>query len=139
MMTPDEMAHLHARAFAGQGRAWSAQEFVDLLENTHVFSVGGTRSFALGRVIADEVELLTIATDPELQGQGLGRACLLRYESLAVAKGATSFFLEVAEDNAPARALYRRAGYHETARRSGYYRAPDGRRIDALILRKALP
>ncbi len=139
MMTAEEMAALHARAFAGQGRAWSAQEFADLLENAHVFSVGGTRSFAVGRVVADEAELLTIATDPQMQGQGLGRACLLRYESLAVAKGATSFFLEVADDNAPALALYRRAGYQEAARRRGYYHVPDGRRLDALILRKTLP
>ena len=54
------MAALHARAFAGQGRAWSAAEFADLLASSLVFAVGDTRGFALGRVIADEAEVAEV-------------------------------------------------------------------------------
>ena len=137
MMTPEDMARLHARAFDGQGRAWSAAEFAALLDSPHVVAVGDRRAFALGRIIADEAELLTLATDPDLQRQGLGRACLRQYETEAVARGAVSFFLEVAEDNHAARALYRRAGYREMARRTGYYHRGGAPAVDALTLRKS--
>ena len=43
-------------------------------------------------------------------------------------------FLEVAEDNAAARALYATAGFAEAGRRRGYYAAADGGRRDALLL-----
>nr|WP_299847664.1 GNAT family N-acetyltransferase [uncultured Roseovarius sp.] len=135
-MTPDEMASLHARAFEGQGRAWSAREFTDLMSSSRVFTVGDARAFALGRVIADEVELLTLATDPDLRRQGLGRACLRAYETAAGAQGANMSFLEVARDNAAARALYLAEGYAEVACRACYYRRPDGGQVDALILQK---
>ena len=35
--------------------------------------------------------------------------------------GARTVFLEVDEDNVPARRLYRRAGFREVGRREGYY------------------
>ena len=138
MMTPDQMAHLHARAFAGQGRAWSAQEFAGLLDSPHVFVVGDTRSFACGRVVADEAELLTIATDPDHRGRALGRACLAGFEAEIRARGAGRAFLEVAEDNIAAVTLYLSAGYAEIARREGYYHTPDGRSVAALVLQKTL-
>jgi ribosomal-protein-alanine N-acetyltransferase len=53
---------------------------------------------------------------------------------LAVAGGAERMFLEVAEDNAAARALYARAGFAEAGRRRGYYARPDGPAADALVL-----
>ncbi len=138
MMTPEQMAALHAHAFAGTGRAWAAREFTELLDSNHVFAVTGDFSFALGRVIADEAELLTIATSPNHQREGLGRACLRAYERTAIAKGATTSFLDVAEDNQAATRLYLSEGYVQTARRTGYYTRGGGRKVDALMLRKSL-
>ena len=70
-MTPQDLAHTHAAAFT-QSRPWTADEFADLLANrfTH-YVVGNAQSFALFQVIADEAELLTIATHPSHQRQGL--------------------------------------------------------------------
>lgn len=137
-MTPEHMADLHARAFAGQGRGWSEAEFATLLDNPYVFAIGDQRGFALGRVIADEAELLTIAIAPDQRRAGLGRLVLTGYEAAAAARGATSSFLEVACDNAPARALYTAAGYCETGRRAGYYPRQGAGPADALILRKPI-
>ena len=137
-MTADILAACHARAFVDTGRAWSAAEFAELLDSALVFVVGDARAFALGRVIADEAELLTLATDPAHRRQGLGLRCLVDFEETARARGAAMAFLEVAEDNRPARALYAVAGYGETARRAGYYARSDGPKVDALVLRKLL-
>ena len=137
-MTPEALADTHARAFAGQGRGWSAAEFADLLDDRHVFSVGCARCFALGRVVADEAELLTLATDPPARRQGLARAALAAFEAAARARGATSGFLEVAEDNAAARALYVAAHWQEVARRAAYYPRAGGPAVDALLLAKPL-
>ena len=60
------------------------------------------------------------------------------YKIDAAANGVVRMFLEVALDNIPARQLYARAGYSLVGRRKGYYRRPDGSRMDALILFKSL-
>lgn len=135
-MTPDEMASMHARAFAGLGRAWSAAEFAELLSSGPVFAVGRDRGFALGRVVAAEAELLTIATLPEARRQGIAARTLGAFEVEAAERGAIRVFLEVACDNAPAIALYHGAGYVEVARRAAYYRRPDGTRTDAVVMEK---
>ncbi len=137
-MTPEEMARTHARAFDGQARAWSAAEFRALLDNHLTFATGDRHAFALGRASANEAELLTLATDPAYQRRGLARACLAAFETEARRRGARIAFLEVAADNAPALALYRVAGYAQTARRAAYYPRADGPAADALILRKPL-
>lgn len=137
-MTPEQMADVHARAFEGQGRPWSAGEFTALFHSPHVFCVGNASAFALGRAIADEAELLTLATDPALQRQGLGRRTLQLFEIEAHHRGAESYFLEVAADNHPAIGLYQSAAYQEIARRHAYYEKPTGARVDALIFRKAI-
>lgn len=135
-MTPEELAILHARAFAGQGRPWSAAEFAELLSSGPVFAVGEDTGFALGRVVAGEAELLTIATAPEVQGRGIGKKTLSAFENEAFARGAVRVFLDVAQDNDPAIRLYLGAGYVEVARRAAYYRRPDGSRTDAILMEK---
>jgi ribosomal-protein-alanine N-acetyltransferase len=137
-MTPESLATCYARAFGNSGRAWSAEEFATLLDSAFVFALGDARAFILGRVIADEAEVLTLATDPDHRRKGLARACLTAFDAGARARGATTAFLEVAEDNAPALALYRATGYRETARRVGYYARRQGPKVDALILSKTL-
>lgn len=137
-MTPEALARLHARAFT-HPRPWSAREFAQLLDSPHVFVVAQSHAFALGRVIAGEAELLTIATDPDRRRQGLGAATLAGFHETAAARGATTAFLEVAADNTAARALYGSAGYDQTGLRAGYYKRTDGTAIDALILSRALP
>ncbi len=136
-LTPAQMAATHAAAFT-QSRPWSAQEFATLLDSPLVFATGDARCFSLLRVIADEAELLTIATDPAYQRQGLARTCMSDWETRARACGAAEAFLEVAQDNAPAQALYRTCGFAECGRRTGYYRRMDANPVDAILMRKAL-
>ncbi len=129
----------HARAFAGQGRAWRAQEFDDLLATPHVALTGNAMSFALTRIVAGEAELLTIATDPECRREGRGRCVLSDALAVAAARGATRIFLEVAAGNDAGLALYHAAGFVETGRRAGYYKRNGGPPADAIMMARDLP
>ncbi|PZX18381.1 ribosomal-protein-alanine N-acetyltransferase [Palleronia aestuarii] len=130
------MAAIH-RAALRIPRPWSADEFAAMLDLSGTFVVEVPQGFALGSVVADEAELLTLAIDPAAQRQGKGRDCLSRYHAAARMRGAVTAFLEVAETNVAARALYARAGYARTGLRRGYY-ADGAQRIDALLLSRAL-
>ncbi|MEO0371842.1 MAG: GNAT family N-acetyltransferase [Pseudomonadota bacterium] len=138
MTDPVTLAARHARAFTSTMRPWRAEEFEGLLASPHTHLIDSGHAFALTRVIADEAELLTLATDPAHRRKGLARAVLQELETHAKAKGTTTLFLEVSAENTSAIALYTSAGYKETARRPNYYQTPDGHRLDALIMSKAL-
>jgi ribosomal-protein-alanine N-acetyltransferase len=95
-------------------------------------------AFALGRAAADEGEVLALAVDLARRRAGLGGAALAALEARLAALGARRLFLEAADGNAAALALYRRAGWREAGRRPAYYpgRSPGGAAADALILVK---
>ena len=138
-MTPEALAATYAAAFP-QSRAWTASEFADLLAHKGSVFAGSADSFAIGRAVLDEVELLTIATAPHLQGKGIGTATLASFEAVAMARGVTTFHLEVADDNVAAKALYQKAGYAQIARRKAYYQRPNRLAVDAIVMSKlALP
>lgn len=134
-MTQEALAAIHAQCFS-RPRPWSANEFAHLLADPACILLHMPEGFALGRVVVDEAELLTIAILPQHQGKGLGQELLASFLARAWAQGARTVFLEVAEDNTAARALYRRAGFAEAGRRRGYYSGTDGAKIDALVLRR---
>jgi ribosomal-protein-alanine N-acetyltransferase len=136
-MTPETMAALAARAYA-HATPWTATDFGDALGQPTTLLIDAPNGFLLARVIADEAEILALATDPAAQRQGIATALLARFVVEAAARGARHAFLEVADDNAPARALYSRTGFAETGRRRGYYPRATGA-ADALILSRALP
>lgn len=135
-MTPAAMAAIHGAAFS-PGRAWSAGEISSLIKAPGGFAVTAPAGFALGRAIAGEAELITIAVDPAARGAGQGRLLLAAFEAQARARGATAGFLEVAADNPVALGLYRAAGWAETGRRRGYYARAEGT-VDALTFAKQL-
>ncbi|MEO1152298.1 MAG: GNAT family N-acetyltransferase [Pseudomonadota bacterium] len=137
-MSPDDLAQFAARALSDTTRAWSVAEFADLLAAPHTVLTTRPHAFALGRVIADEAELLLIATDPAHRRVGIGRVCLTAFEAACANRGATELFLEVSVLNAAARALYTAAGYTLRSERHAYYQTPAGGRENALVLHKAL-
>lgn len=80
--------------------------------------------------MADECEIITIGVHPDFRGTGIADALLVLMEK---EQGGKKIFLEVAENNKPARKLYERNGYKQISIRRGYY---DG--IDAIIMQKDL-
>ncbi len=94
--------------------------------------------FALSRLAADECELLSLAVDPRYRRHGLGRRLLVASIATAIAAESRALFLEVAEDNAPARALYESHGFTPVGRRPDYYKLRDGTYAAALTMRRDL-
>lgn len=136
-MTPDELANTHARAFTAQ-RPWAASEFASLLSQSGVILCGDAKSFVLGRVIADEAEVLTLATHPDFQRQGLANLHLLAFLQQAQAQGTARVFLEVSEDNTPAKALYLKHNFANVGFRPAYYTTQSGAKIGADVMERTL-
>jgi [ribosomal protein S18]-alanine N-acetyltransferase len=138
-VTPEALAELHARAFVTPA-PWDAASFAGLLADPLIFLLlEGDAGFLLGRAVAGEAELLTIAVAPEARRRGLGRKLVTRFLYQARLRGAERAFLEVAADNPAAIALYESSGFRKAGLRRGYYRSPEGARIDALVLARDLP
>ncbi len=134
------LAEIHQSAF---DRPWAEQAFADLLampgaSAAIASSQGEPIGFALVRQAADEAEIVTIAVKPAMQRRGVARALLHNEMSRLQAAGATRLFLEVAEGNAPARALYAALGFSEVGRRKRYYTKTDGTVEDAIVMQRQL-
>lgn len=127
------MAALHARCFV-RPAPWTAAGLAAARDAPGAFLCTAPEGFALGRAIAGEAELLTLAVAPEARRRGVGAALLAAFEAEAAARGAARAYLEVASDNPAAQALYTRAGWRHAGLRHGYY----GGGVDAVIMHKAL-
>ena len=134
------IAGLHAASFR---RGWSEPEVEALLLDRNVIAhraMLGRRfaGFIMSRQAADEAEILSVAVARSAQGRGLARQLLTLHLRRLAALSARTVFLEVDEHNEPAIRLYKRAGFHEIARRANYYPAAGGNTASALVLRRDL-
>jgi len=130
------IAKLHAASFK---RGWSEEEIHRLLSDRnvvgHCLTVERTViGFILSRFAAGESEILSIAIAPAWRGRGFARPLLDLHLRRLAGLGARAVFLEVGDDNAAANRLYRKAGFYEVGRRSGYY----DHGATALVLRRDL-
>ena len=134
------LAKLHGASFH---RGWGDGEFEQMLRerNTLVHRLRQGRSiigFAVSRMAADEAEILSIAVDAGYRGRGLSRKLLLTHLGHLAGHGVRTVFLEVEENNRPARRLYERPGFSVAGRRERYYRQPGGEHLNAILMRRDL-
>ena len=134
------LAQLHGASFH---RGWGEGEFEVMLteRNTLVHRLRRGRKiigFAVSRMAADEAELLSIAVDAAQRGRGLSRDLLLTHLGHLAGRGVRKVFLEVEENNQPARRLYEWAGFEVVGRRERYYQQPGGEQLNALLMRRDL-
>jgi [ribosomal protein S18]-alanine N-acetyltransferase len=93
--------------------------------------------FALALDLGGECEILALGVVTGRRRAGTGSALLAAICEELPRRGANSVFLEVAADNAGARALYAVGGFVQIGRRRNYYRRLGGP-VDALVLRRAI-
>ena len=134
------LSQLHAASFH---RGWGEGEFDQMLRerNTllHRLRLGRTViGFAVSRIAADEAEILSIAVAPGHRGRGLSRDLFLTHLGHLAGRGVQTVFLEVEENNQPARKLYERAGFAVAGRRERYYKEAGGVELNALVMRRDL-
>jgi ribosomal-protein-alanine N-acetyltransferase len=132
------LAAIHASAFP---RPWSTLDFERLLGERGIMADGlflgrtpKPSGFVLSRIVLDEAEIITVAIAAEARGKGHARALLTPHLDALSRRGVARVHLEVEEGNAPAIALYSRAGFRETGRREGYYQKADGTKASALTM-----
>ncbi|MEZ5817571.1 MAG: ribosomal protein S18-alanine N-acetyltransferase [Hyphomicrobiaceae bacterium] len=130
---------LHGAAFA---EGWDATAVAGLLAHPGSLALVASHGvppmiggFALAQVAADEAEILSVAVDGAWQRQGLAARLVDGIKRAAERSGARALFLEVAQSNEAALALYRKTGFAEAGRRKGYYAKADGGREDAVVMR----
>lgn len=87
---------------------------------------GEPGGFVMLRSAADEVEVLTLAVLPHKRRRGVARALMQAVRQHAEETGASRIFIEYAQNNLAAHALYEKAGYTQDGVRKNYYRSADG-------------
>jgi tRNA threonylcarbamoyladenosine biosynthesis protein TsaB len=132
------LAAMHAECF---DNPWGAGEFARLIAMPGALALLALEgdepvAFLLARQAADEAEILTIGTRPFARRRGIARR--LMAELAQNLPDAARLFIEVAEGNRAARALYAAEGFAAAGARRGYYGKPGRPSEDAVVMVKAL-
>lgn len=114
---------------AREAAGWSKQallEFMPLPGAVALMSerAGRPSGFVLGRLVADEAEVLNLAVREECRREGEGRALVEELLRQFAKSGVSRVFLEVRESNRGAVGFYERMGFRRLGRREDCYREP---------------
>ena len=129
----DAVAELELKCFA---MPWSRADFFREMKNELAVYVVGELdkkivAYAGAWVSFEQAEVMHVAVEPQLRGQGIGTLLFGELIKAVKARGATSITLEVRPSNIAAIKLYENFGLHSVGRRKNYYRDNDE---DALIM-----
>jgi ribosomal-protein-alanine N-acetyltransferase len=119
---------------------WSAETLARILALPRSFGLiahgaGQPLGFLLAQSAAGESEIINLAVAPAARRRGVGGTLVAEAMARARGTGAQTIFLEVAADNAAARALYQQKGFLQVGIRPDYYRRDPNCYMNALILR----
>lgn len=138
-----ECADIHQASFSN---AWSDGEIAELLKSKGTKGLlarkqsdlkNPVNAFLIYRCVANELEIITIATNPKARKNGAATILLSQMIRLALSDRMDKIFLEVDETNSSAMALYKKFGFVTIGQRKGYYKSSDKTATggDALIMR----
>ena len=128
--TEDADAVIAIAAQAPEAANWSKESYVKFASEAGSLALvleadGQIGGFLLGRLAADQAELLNLAVVASQRRQGAGTALLAKAIQEWRPRGAKTVYLEVRESNTGAIAFYEKHGFAKTGLRKGYYRDPD--------------
>ncbi len=130
------LAVIHAESFS---RPWSETDLREALQASGRLTLGWhapdgeIKGFILIQLAGDIAEILTLAVQPSARRSGVAAALVEAATTRARDAGADRMLLDVAEDNAAALALYKRAGFGEDGRRQRYYGE-----VDAVLMSRKI-
>jgi ribosomal-protein-alanine N-acetyltransferase len=119
-------------------RPWSTDDIASTVSARHTLLLTHDHGFLIAQIVADEGEILAIATNPTQQRKGVASSLLSELIRQAEQKGITRIFLDVAAQNQPARAFYAAKGFGQVGMRKAYYTLRYGTKDDALLLSLAI-
>ena len=119
----DAVAELELKCFS---MPWSRADFLRENNNELAEYVIGELdkkivAYAGAWVSFDQAEVMHIAVEPKLRGQGIGTLIFGELIKAVKKRGATSITLEVRPSNTAAIKLYENFGLKSVGRRKGYY------------------
>ena len=114
---------------APESAGWSIQALVEFMPLPGAVALMSERAgrptgFVLGRLVANEAEILNLAVREECRRQGEGRALVEELLRRFAKSSVSRVFLEVRESNRGAIEFYERMGFRQLGRREGYYQEP---------------
>jgi ribosomal-protein-alanine N-acetyltransferase len=127
MSAPDVPAALAILLESPEASMWSSDSLLDSVAQGMAWAAeldGRVAGILVGRVAADEFEILNLA----VAGTCRRRGAAMRLVSVAIKNartaGAIKVFLEVRASNGAAIAMYTQLGFNEYGRRLNYYHDP---------------
>jgi ribosomal-protein-alanine N-acetyltransferase len=121
---------------------WSEETYQKVFEpgapERHLWVIedgGELQAFLIARFDATECELENLVVANQHRRHGLASQLLEALVAIARERNLERVLLEVRESNQVARALYKKAGFQENARRRAYYSQPPE---DAILLSLSL-
>ena len=149
----DDAPMAAALSFEVFSRPWSAEQFVrEIAGDDRDYLVaeldGEVVGFAGAWDAPDITHVMTVAVVAHARRRGVARRLVTELIERSRARGATSWTLEVREDEPGARSLYEQLGFVEVGRRRDYYVDPGtgpgtdpaagrGRLVDAVLMTRS--
>ncbi len=126
MTVADVAGVLRIEASSPESSGWDEAQLRGELDRTwaHLWVIrrrGHVQAFLAAWLVADELHVLNVATDPGHRRKGHAHALLLHALAFAAGRGVRLVLLEVRRGNAGAIALYRRIGFVAMGLRARYY------------------
>lgn len=130
----EALAQMHKLCF---DKAWNKAAFESLLRLPTSCGFLSENAFILFSVCGDQAEILTLGVLPKARKKGIAFELLTYAENELKKTGVQEIFLDVNQNNLPARKLYEKADFQQISVRKAYY-DEDGKKADALVLKKML-
>lgn len=143
-MSAEDLPQVMAIESASFGSPWSANHFMDELNNRDLsIPLVLVRdqiivAYAVVWIILDECHVANIAVHPEFRRGGLGDRLMRHIVTVACERACARIMLEVRSSNAPAIGLYERHGFERVGIRKNYYHDGFLKTEDAILMDRDL-
>ena len=132
---------LYAEAYPEKG-VKKAELCADLIDVPTIAGLSGyvgckLAGFILAQQVCPSSDIIELIVAPSFRRIGIAAGLLDALVALSQSRNISELFLEVAEDNEAAQALYLTCGFQNVGKRNRYYQR-DGHSLDAIIMKKRL-
>ena len=127
MSTSDASAAHSILKESPEASIWSTESLLESVSQGIAWAAeldGGVAGILIGRVAADEFEILNLAVGKTCRRRGIATQLVGFALEFARRAGVRRTYLEVRASNAGGIAFYKRMGFRDCGRRANYYREP---------------